>query len=103
MLGKTRQRALRPRQHAIFDLGDDMLLVFKPRGHREVEHTHPYAQRLLVLRGRLRLQRRRAVTLPLGRAVVIAAQQPHSTEALDDVWLLAVRLHRRARSVERGD
>ena len=46
-------RLLASRRHAVFRLAPDLLLVFKPRGHREDEHHHPHRQRLRVLRGQL--------------------------------------------------
>ena len=49
-------RALPRRRHAVYRLAPDLLLVFKPRGHREAMHAHPYRQRLQVLRGSLAVE-----------------------------------------------
>jgi hypothetical protein len=68
-----------------------VLLVFKPRGHRETTHAHARRQRLRVLRGGL------AVTIGGRRVVLTAASRPltlrvgvaHATEALQDTWVVA--------------
>ena len=80
--------------HAVFELAPGLLLVFKPRGHREPTHAHPHAQRLRVLRGRLEVTTARgAVRIAArGRALRIAAGREHATRALADTWLIAERL-----------
>jgi len=77
--------------HAVYRLAPDLLLVFKPRGHREDEHAHPHRQRLHVLRGRLLVRTARAaVTLDESSPVyVMPAGRRHATEALADTWLVA--------------
>ncbi len=80
-----------PHRHALYRLAPDLLLVFKPRGHREATHAHAHRQRLRVLRGRL------AVTIGGRRVVLTASSRPltlrlgvaHDTEALHDTWLVA--------------
>jgi quercetin dioxygenase-like cupin family protein len=86
-----RPRLLASRTHTIFRLSADLLLVFKPRGHREDTHAHPYRQRLLVLRGRLRVHAgTRAITLrPASPPFTLAAGRLHDTLALEDTWLVA--------------
>jgi len=81
-------------EHAVYRLGPGLLLVFKPRGHRESEHAHPHRQRLRVLRGALRVRTaRRDVTLDDSDApFTLAAGRRHTTEALDDTWLVAETL-----------
>jgi quercetin dioxygenase-like cupin family protein len=78
-------------EHAVYRLAPDLLLVFKPRTHREPEHAHAYRQRLRVLRGTLKVE-----TVPasvvldcVSPAFTVAAGQPHATEALEDTWLVA--------------
>lgn len=87
----TRIRPLPASRHAVYRLAPDLLLVFKPRGHREAEHAHPHRQRLRVLRGELlvRTARRAAVFTPESRAAVLSAGLPHETVALRDTWLVA--------------
>ena len=89
-----RVRALASSQHAIYRLAPDLLLVFKPRGHRETEHAHPYRQRLRVLRGRLvvRMGTRRMTLQPGGRPLLLAAGRAHDTVAVQDTWLLTESL-----------
>lgn len=84
----------RRRRHFVLALAPGLLLVFKPRGHREAEHVHPYGQRLLVLRGRLEVRTARAVRqlTPAARPLRIAAGRRHATQALADTWLVAERL-----------
>jgi len=90
--------ALEPSGHALFRLAPDLLLVFKPRGHRESEHAHGHAQRLRVLRGRLAVAtaRRVVVLVPASCPLAIPAGRRHATEALTDVWLVAERRSERA-------
>ena len=80
--------------HAVHRLAPGLLLVFKPRGHREAEHAHAHRQRLVVLRGRLALQttRRKIVLEPSSGPLVLAAGRRHATEALADTWLVAEAL-----------
>jgi hypothetical protein len=93
--------------HAVYRLAPDLLLVFKPRGHREATHAHPHRQRLRILRGRLRVDSARgAVELaPADRVYLLAAGRAHSTVALADTWLIAesvaVAPARRRASAER--
>ena len=81
-------------EHAVYALTPDLLLVFKPRGHREGAHAHPYAQRLRVLRGRLEVRTARGIVRVAAgdRPLRIAAGRTHETRALADTWLLAERL-----------
>lgn len=76
---------------AVYRLAPGLLLVFKPRGHREEQHAHPHRQRLRVLRGALLVSTaRRAVTLDGASApFTLAPGRRHATEALDDTWLVA--------------
>jgi hypothetical protein len=85
------RRLLARRRHALFRLADDLLLVFKPRHHREEEHAHPYPQRLRVLRGQLvvRIAKRYVTLRPKSRPLTLAAGQPHDTLAVKDTWLVA--------------
>ena len=78
------------RRHAVYDLAPGLLLVFKPRGHREEAHRHPHRQRLRVLRGRLRVHAgREVVTLgPASDPLTVRAGRAHETLALDDTWLV---------------
>lgn len=80
-------------------LAPGLLLVFKPRGHRESEHAHPHRQRLRVLRGALLVRTaRRAVTLDdPGAPLTLAAGRRHATEALADTWLVAEQAQARPR------
>jgi quercetin dioxygenase-like cupin family protein len=89
-----RIRALGANRRAVYRLAPDLLLVFKPRGHREAEHAHPQRQRLRVLRGRLavRLGTRRVILEPGSRALVLAAGRTHDTLALRATWLVAESL-----------
>ncbi|MFN8644463.1 MAG: hypothetical protein U0802_23440 [Candidatus Binatia bacterium] len=54
-------RPLTPGGHAVWELAPGLLLVFKPRGHREAIHAHPHGQRLRVLRGALEIRTARGV------------------------------------------
>jgi hypothetical protein len=95
-MGQQRQRVTRTvtlaaGRHAIYRLAPDLLLVFKPRRHREADHAHPHLQRLRVLRGRLEVETGAASTVldASSAALVLEAGQRHATEALEDTWLLA--------------
>lgn len=98
----TRIRPLAAGRHVVYRIAPDLLLVFKPRGHREAEHVHPHAQRLRVLRGRLQVRglRLRELT-PASRPYRQPAGRPHSTVALADTWLLAERIHHKATKAQR--
>jgi hypothetical protein len=89
----TRVRSLPAARHAVYRLAADLLLVFKPRGHREPFHAHPYRQRLRVVRGRLEVatRRRRFRLSPRSGEVTLAAGRAHATNALVDTWLLVRR------------
>lgn len=82
------------RRHAVYELAPGLLLVFKPRGHREVTHAHAHGQRLRVLRGALEVRTARGVVRVAagGRPLRIAAGRAHATRALADTWLIAERL-----------
>jgi hypothetical protein len=88
---------LAPGRHAVYRLAPNLLLVFKPRGHREAVHAHAHRQQLHVLHGRLEVTTRRgAVVLdPDSRAYSLAANRSHSTRARRDTWLLADTRRRR--------
>jgi quercetin dioxygenase-like cupin family protein len=83
-------------RHALYSLGPDLLLVFKPRGHRETVHAHPHPQRLRVLRGALVVERGARIDLlaPDDAALAIAAGESHATEARADTWLVVDSAHR---------
>lgn len=85
---------LSPPGHAVYELAPGLLLVFKPRGHREAMHAHAHAQRLRVLRGRLEVRTARgAVRIDASaRPLRIAAGRAHATRACADTWLIAERL-----------
>jgi hypothetical protein len=82
---------LRPAGHAVYELDDGVLLVFKPAGHMEPSHSPPSAQQLRVLRGRLRIDAEaQSIVLDMhSEALSIAGGQAHATEALDATWLIA--------------
>jgi len=92
-------KLLTRRQHAVFRLAPNLLLVFKPRGHREGAHAHPHRQRLRVLRGLLMVRTARQSTIlrSSGPPLSLAAGRTHETVALRDTWLVAegypVRIH----------
>jgi hypothetical protein len=92
-----RPRVLASRTHAVFRLSADLLLVFKPRGHREKAHAHPYRQRLQVLRGRLRVDagKNRVTLRASSPPFTLAAARPHETLALEDTWLVVRSIRRR--------
>lgn len=77
--------------HTVFELAPDLLLVFKPRGHREAVHAHAHRQRLRVLRGVLRvhLGTRSIMLRPGSRPLSIAPGRGHETLAVEDTWLVA--------------
>ena len=89
-----RLRSLRATRHAVYRLSPELLLVFKPRGHRETDHAHPRRQRLRVLRGELvvRYGARRTTLRAGGRPLLLAAARAHSTVAVRDTWLIAESL-----------
>jgi quercetin dioxygenase-like cupin family protein len=89
-----RIRSLSARRHAVYRLAPDLLLVFKPRAHREAEHVHTHRQRLRVLRGELlvRRGRHRNRLTSASRALVLPAGLAHETVAVRDTWLLAESL-----------
>jgi len=93
-------KRLAPQKHAVFELAPDVLLVFKPRGHREAAHAHAHRQRLRVLRGLLmvRTARRSTHLRPSSPSLTLAAGQAHATVALRDTWLVAERLPVRRQS-----
>lgn len=74
----------------MYRLASDLLLVFKPCGHREPTHAHPYCQRLRLLRGRLavNLGARRVTLTPTSDRLTVRARLAHGTEALQDTWVL---------------
>jgi quercetin dioxygenase-like cupin family protein len=81
------------RVHAAYELAPDLLLVRKPAGHTEHEHSHPHALRLRVVRGRLavRLGDHETILDEEHPACCIAAGVPHATEALEPTWVLVER------------
>jgi quercetin dioxygenase-like cupin family protein len=75
-------------RHAVYRLGPDLLLVFKPRGHREAAHAHPHSQRLRVLRGVLAVERGARIDLVAeDETLAVAANEMHATEAREDTWV----------------
>ncbi|MEO8604961.1 MAG: hypothetical protein ABI629_20505 [bacterium] len=87
-------QSLNTASHVVYRIAPGLLLVFKPRGHREAPHAHPHRQRLRILRGKLRIESARgSVTLtPSARAYSLAAGRQHATTALADTWLIAEAL-----------
>jgi len=87
-------RRLTPRSHSVFRLAPDLLLVFKPTGHREPQHRHPHRQRLRILRGTLevRTAHKTIVLRPTSRLFTLAANRQHTTVAREDTWLIAEAL-----------
>jgi quercetin dioxygenase-like cupin family protein len=78
-------------RHAVYRLGPDLLLVFKPRGHREAAHAHPHSQRLRVLRGLLAVERAdRTELVGEDGTLTVAANESHATEAREDTWVAVV-------------
>jgi hypothetical protein len=82
---------LSTRRHRVYQLAPGLLLVFKPRGHREAAHAHGHRQRLRVLRGALRVRvgMRTCTLRPSSRPLSIAAGRLHETFALRDTWVVA--------------
>jgi hypothetical protein len=95
----TRRKRL-GRRHAVYELGPGLLLVFKPRGHLEMEHAHDYNQRVRVLRGKLEIRfgARRVVLAETRASLTIRSAKPHATRALADTWLVAERMRGEERS-----
>ena len=91
---RERSRVLTPARHAVYRLAPDLLLVFKPRGHREAPHAHAYRQRLQVLRGMLvvLIGTRRVTLTPITRRLTVGAGRAHATAAVRETWLLAESL-----------
>jgi len=89
-----RTRALQTLRHTVYRLAPDLLLVFKPRGHREGEHAHAQRQRLRVLRGELvvRTRRRRVRLTSRSRPLLLPAGSVHETVAMKHTWLIAESL-----------
>ena len=87
------RRKLAVRGHTVFEIGPDLLLVFKPQGHAEPEHAHPYDQVLRILRGRLQVETSRCARrlVPASRPLRLPAGSVHATQALADTWLVAER------------
>lgn len=80
--------------HRIYELEDGLLLVYKPRGYRESAHTHAYAQQIRVVRGRLHVEVGQSAQL-LDRTsapLLLSADEEHSTEAVENTWLVAERI-----------
>jgi quercetin dioxygenase-like cupin family protein len=78
-------------RHTIYRLASDLLLVFKPAGHREPDHAHVHGQRLRVLRGRLRVEHAGATSVldAASDPLTLPPGERHATEALADTWLVA--------------
>lgn len=77
------------RTHRVWRLVEGLAVVFKPKGHTEPEHCHPYPMRLRVLRGclEIRLQSSTRKLRSPGRPLVLAAGVPHATRAIEDTWV----------------
>ena len=88
---KVSGKQLSGRRHRVFHLAPGLLLVFKPRGHREAVHAHGHGQRLRVLRGVLRVAigQRRCTLRPGSPPLSIAAGRSHETFAVRDTWVVA--------------
>jgi len=80
----------------VYRLSQQALLVFKPAGHREPEHTHPYSQTLHVVAGELAVTSKgRTVTLDAASAPYrVRAREPHATHAMQPTWLVVTRHER---------
>jgi len=91
------RRLLSTRRHAVFRLAPGLLLVFKPRGHREETHAHPYRQRLQVLRGQLIVRTAEGVSTlhPRNDPLVLETGRAHGTFAPVDTWVIAEALPKR--------
>jgi hypothetical protein len=79
-------------RHRVYQLAPGLLLVFKPRGHREAVHAHAHRQRLRVLHGALRVRigpRRCTLLRPGSRPLSIPAGRCHETFAVRDTWVVA--------------
>lgn len=95
-----RVRNLTATSHTVLRLTPGLLLVFKPAGHREAPHSHPYRQALQVLSGLLAVDRRgRRLLRPGQPRLSLPAGTEHATEALEDTWLLAIRDEGRSSTV----
>lgn len=83
--------ALSAGTHAVYRLSPGLLLVFKPRGHREEPHAHAHRQTLRILSGALRFRTARSsvVLRPRSAPLGVPAGRRHATEALADTWLVA--------------
>jgi quercetin dioxygenase-like cupin family protein len=84
-------KELSTNRHCVFRLAPGLLLVFKPRGHREEAHKHPHRQRLRVIHGVLEVctaGQQAVVLAPKSEALAIAAGAVHETRALRDTWLV---------------
>lgn len=83
--------------HAVYELARDLLLVFKPRGHREAEHSHAHGQRLRVLRGRLlvRIAEHTHLVTPKSGPLIVRAACRHETHAREDTWVVVEKIGRR--------
>jgi hypothetical protein len=94
----------RVRRHAIWRLAPDLLLVFKPRKHREASHAHEHAQRLYVVAGCLEvnLGGRARILRASSRPMRIPSGRIHTTIALEDTWLVARAEPRRATRANEG-
>ena len=93
-LSQAKPQPLSSQGHALYELAGGLLLVFKPRGHREATHAHPYGQRLRVIRGQLRVEIGDASVFidPESDGFVVGSGRLHGTEALEDTWLIAERI-----------
>lgn len=82
---------LTPQAHAVYELGEGLLLVFKPAGHVESTHVHTHPQRLRVLRGQLRVDAASTTVMlgPNSQELSLVAGQEHATTALEATWLIA--------------
>lgn len=90
---RSHARVASRRQSRVRMLDRDLWLVFKPKGHCEAPHCHAYPISIRVLRGCLEVRTskgKRRLRSP-GRAMVIAAETWHATEATEDTWLVVER------------
>ena len=73
------------RRRAVYELEPDLLLVFKPRGHLEIEHAHDYNQRVRLIRGQLEIRyaARRSVLGERSRALTIPARRRYRRSQAD--------------------